>query len=348
MAELTRESILEALQGVAVPGSAQSVVDQNFVRNVAVCDGIVKVTLGVASGATPPEGLTTSCRETIAALPGAKRVDVVVESEFADNSMPGMPEGIKNLVAIASGKGGVGKSTVATNLAIALAQEGARVGLMDLDVWGPNIPIMFGIHGPPRTEGKTLLPHEAFGVKVVSLGFFVQDGDPIIWRGPMVHGIIKQFMNDVRWGELDFLLIDLPPGTGDVQISLGQSVPMTGGVIVSTPQDVALQDVRRGIAMFQKVNIPLLGIIENMSQYHCPSCGHREDLFGHGGAKKTAEGLGIEFLGEIPLRGAIRSGGDEGRPITAISPEDEVSKSFRAIARKLAAVVSNLTTEAAQ
>ncbi|MEQ8763523.1 MAG: Mrp/NBP35 family ATP-binding protein [Planctomycetota bacterium] len=343
MPDLTRESVLDALRGVSVPSSDKNLVESQMISHVAVCDGQVKIALSGA-GATD-DGLRSRCQDVVSGLPGVKRVEVVAAAEYADNSMPGMPEGVKNLVAIASGKGGVGKSTVATNLAVALAQEGARVGLMDLDVWGPNIPIMFGLNTPPRTEGKILIPHEAFGVKVVSLGFFVKDGDPIIWRGPMVHGIIKQFMNEVRWGELDFLLVDLPPGTGDVQISLGQSVPMTGGVIVSTPQNVALQDVRRGVAMFQKVNIPILGIIENMSYYECPSCSHREDLFGHGGARETAKSLGIPFLGEIPLRGAIRSGGDDGKPLTATEPDGEIASKFREAARALVAVVSTVAAQ---
>ena len=243
--------------------------------------------------------------------------------------------GVKYIVAISSGKGGVGKSTVSTNLAVALAQSGAKVGLMDADIYGPNIPMMMGVPGAGGKEGEKILPGEAHGVKVISMAFFVPEETAVVWRGPMVHTAITQFFRDVLWGDLDYLLIDLPPGTGDAQLSLSQLVPMTGAIAVTTPQEVSLYDVRKGLRMFQKVNVPLLGIIENMSSFVCGHCGHQTDIFSHGGGEQAAKKFEIPFLGRVPLDPAIRECGDAGTPIVVANPESPQSKAFAEIAAAL-------------
>ncbi|MCP9470708.1 MAG: Mrp/NBP35 family ATP-binding protein [Nitrospira sp.] len=243
--------------------------------------------------------------------------------------------GVKHVIAVSSGKGGVGKSTVASNLACALALTGAKVGLLDADLYGPNIPMMMGpAKGPEQKDGK-IVPAESYGVKLISMAFLVPDETPLIWRGPMVHQYLQAFFRDVEWGELDYLLIDLPPGTGDVQLSLSQMVPLSGAVTVTTPQEVALHDVRKGMAMFQKVNVPLLGIIENMSYFVCGHCGERTEIFSHGGGERAAEKLGVPFLGRIPIDPAIREGGDSGHPIVVTDPTSPQAAAFRDIARKL-------------
>ena len=243
--------------------------------------------------------------------------------------------GVKHVIAVSSGKGGVGKSTVASNLACALALTGAKVGLLDADLYGPNIPMMMGpAKGPEQKDGK-IVPAESYGVKLISMAFLVPEETPLIWRGPMVHQYLQAFFRDVDWGELDYLLIDLPPGTGDVQLSLSQMVPLAGAVTVTTPQEVALHDVRKGMAMFQKVNVPLLGIIENMSYFVCGHCGERTEIFSHGGGERAAEKLGVPFLGRIPIDPAIREGGDSGHPIVVTDPTSPQAEAFRDIARKL-------------
>ncbi|WP_447971317.1 Mrp/NBP35 family ATP-binding protein [Nitrospira sp. M1] len=248
-----------------------------------------------------------------------------------DNPIPG----VKHVIAVSSGKGGVGKSTVTTNLAVALSLSGQRVGLMDADIYGPNIPTMMGITQPPGKDDKKILPAEGYGVKVISMGFFVPEETPVVWRGPMVHSAIQQFFRDVVWGELDYLLIDLPPGTGDVQLTLAQLVPMTGAITVTTPQEIALQDVRKGIVMFQKVNVPILGVIENMSFYVCGHCGERTEIFSHGGGAQAAQKFGVPFLGSIPLDPEIGRGGDEGKPIVVANPSSPQTEAFKAIAATL-------------
>lgn len=248
--------------------------------------------------------------------------------------------GVKHVIAVSSGKGGVGKSTVAANLAVALAQSGATVGLMDADIYGPNIPIMMGVEHPPEQQDGKLLPAESHGVKLISMGFFVPEETAVVWRGPMVHKALEQFFRDVLWGELDYLLLDLPPGTGDAQLTLSQLVPLSGAITVTTPQEVALYDVRKGMMMFQQVNVPLLGIIENMSFFVCGHCGERTEIFSHGGGERAAEKFGIPFLGRIPIDPAIRAGGDIGMPIVAAQPGSPTTQAFKEIAAKLAATVS--------
>jgi len=243
--------------------------------------------------------------------------------------------GVKNIIAISSGKGGVGKSTVASNLAVALAQSGAKVGLMDADIYGPNIPMMMGVVDPPEKVGEKLKPSEAHGVKIISMAFFVPEDTAVVWRGPMVHTAIQQFFRDVLWGELDYLLIDLPPGTGDAQLSISQMVSLTGAITVTTPQEVALYDVRKGLMMFKKVNVPLLGIIENMSFFVCGHCGERTEIFSFAGGERAAEKFEIPFLGRIPLDPAIREGGDSGTPIVVADPASPQTKAFRDVATAL-------------
>lgn len=253
---------------------------------------------------------------------------------------------VKHVIAVSSGKGGVGKSTVAANLSIGLALDGARVGLMDADVYGPNIPMMMGVTKPPEQHEGKILPAESHGIKIISMGFFVSENTPVVWRGPMIHTAIQQFFRDVIWGDLDYLLVDLPPGTGDAQLTISQLVPMAGAVIVTTPQEVALHDSRKGLLMFQKVNVPLLGIIENMSYYVCGHCGHRAEIFAYGGGERAAEKLGIPFLGRIPIDPAIRAGGDSGLPITVADPSSPQAKAFREIASALAHRVKAMEEEA--
>ena len=255
--------------------------------------------------------------------------------------------GVKHVIAIASGKGGVGKSTVSTNLSVALAQTGAKVGLMDADIYGPNIPMMMGVPNPPEKEGDKIKPAEAHGVKIMSMGFFVPEETAIVWRGPMVHTAIQQFFRDVLWGELDYLLVDLPPGTGDAQLSLSQIVPLTGVVTVTTPQEVALYDVRKGLMMFKKVNVPLLGVIENMSFFVCGHCGERTEIFSFAGGERAAQKFEIPFLGRIPLDPAIREGGDAGMPIVVAVPDSPLTQAFQGVAEALQTRVRELTSEPA-
>ena len=248
-----------------------------------------------------------------------------------ENPLPG----VKHILAVSSGKGGVGKSTVTVNMAVALKQEGFSVGVMDADIYGPNIPMMIGVTQEPVKDGEKITPAEGQGVKVISMGFFVPEDTPVVWRGPMIHSAIQQFFRDVVWGELDYLLIDLPPGTGDVPLTLSQLVPLTGAITVTTPQEVALSDVRKGMTMFKKVNVPLLGIVENMSHFICGHCGERTDIFSHGGGEQAAKKFEIPFLGRIPLDPAIREGGDEGRPIVVNDPESPQSQALVQIVRNL-------------
>ncbi|MXX10679.1 MAG: Mrp/NBP35 family ATP-binding protein [Nitrospira sp. SB0677_bin_15] len=254
--------------------------------------------------------------------------------------------GVKHVIAVASGKGGVGKSTVSANLSVALAQTGVKVGLMDADIYGPNIPMMMGVPEPPEKEGDKIKPAEAHGVKVMSMGFFVPEETAIVWRGPMVHTAIQQFFRDVLWGDLDYLLVDLPPGTGDAQLSLSQIVPLTGVVTVTTPQEVALYDVRKGLMMFKKVNVPLLGVIENMSFFVCGHCGERTEIFSFAGGERAAQKFEIPFLGRIPLDPVIREGGDAGKPIVAADPKSPLTLAFQGVAGALQTRVEELTSEA--
>ena len=267
-------------------------------------------------------------------------------SRGAPDAAESLLPGVKHIIAVASGKGGVGKSTVAVNVSVALAQTGAKVGLMDADIYGPNVPMMMGVPVPPEKEGEKIKPAEAHGVKIMSMGFFVPEDTAVVWRGPMVHTAIQQFFRDVLWGDLDYLLIDLPPGTGDAQLSLSQIVPLTGVVTVTTPQEVALSDVRKGVMMFKKVNVPLLGMIENMSFFVCGHCGERTEIFSFAGGERAAEKFDVPFLGRIPLDPAIREGGDAGTPLVVADPGSPQTQAFQAVTSALQRRVAELTNHA--
>lgn len=342
---VTKDDVLKALSVVKDPDLGRDLVTLGMIENVNIDpDGNVGFTIVLTTPACPvKEQLKQQSESVVAALPGVRSVSAEVTSRVRNGIMAqreGIP-GVRNIVAVGSGKGGVGKSTVAVNLALALAREGARIGLLDADIYGPNVPMMMGASERP-TQGADdkIRPIEAYGVKLISMGFFIDADSPVIWRGPMLTKLLTQFMHDVSWGELDYLIMDMPPGTGDVQLTTAQSVPLTGAVMVSTPQDVALLDASRALMMFKKLNVPVLGIVENMSTFVCPHCANPTDLFGHGGAQAAAARYNVPFLGEIPLHLRIREGGDSGRPIVADAPDSPEAQAFMQVARNLAAQVS--------
>src|SRR3989337_978658 len=317
--KITKEQVLDALKSVMDPDLKKDVVSLGFIKELQIEGGRVSFIMELTTPACPlKEQLKTAAEQAVRGIAGVSEVQVEVTSKVSTHRVQ-MEEdivaGVKNIVAIASGKGGVGKSTVCVSLAVALARTGARVGLLDTDIYGPNIPIMMGVKEQPELKEQKLIPIIRYGVKLMSIGFLISEDTPLIWRGPMVMKAVEQLLTDVEWGELDYLLVDLPPGTGDVQLTLAQKVPLSGTVIVTTPQDVALLDVVRGIAMFNKLNVPVLGVIENMSFFLCPHCGERTDIFSHGGGEAAAKKLGVPFLGEVPIDLKIRAGGDAGRPI---------------------------------
>lgn len=347
---ITEQNVLEALSHVQEPELHRDLVTLKMVKDVKVLGDAVNFTIVLTTPACPLRGQIESESKAAVAALGAKQInikwDANVPSDARITGKLNIP--VRSTIAVASGKGGVGKSTVAVNLAIALAQAGASVGLMDADIYGPNIPIMMGVSGQPQARGEKIIPLEAHGVKLMSMGFLVPPEQAVIWRGPMLHSAIRQFLTDVDWGPLDYLVIDLPPGTGDAQLTLVQSVPLTGGVVVATPQDVALADVVRGVMMFRKLEVPVLGVVENMSYFLCPHCGERTDIFAHGGAHKMAQKYETPFLGEIPLDVAIRVGGDSGIPVTVSQPDSPHALAFRRFAEKVAAAVSVLNANSAQ
>jgi len=345
---VTVDEIRARLAQVRYPGYQRDVVSLGAVRDVVVEGGRIRVVL--APGSAKPEvvaALRAAVESAVRGAPGVQDVEIellqaagpagkAAASPF-DERAP-LP-GVEHILAVASGKGGVGKSTVAVNLALALRARGLRVGLLDADIYGPSVPLMLGIPEarPRMADGHKIIPIERYGISVVSMGFFLDDSSPVIWRGPMVMSIVRQFLKDVVWGELDVLVIDLPPGTGDAQLTLVQQVPVSGGVIVTTPQDVALQDVQRGIAMFDTVSTPVLGIVENMSYYECPGCGSREDVFGHEGGRREAAALGVALLAEIPLVPELRASMDRGEPVVVSDPSSPVAGAFGTIAAQVAA-----------
>jgi ATP-binding protein involved in chromosome partitioning len=342
-AELTEEKVLEVLRTVRFPGLSRDIVSFGFVKDLAIGGGNVSMRLEIMTESiAAAEEIKRDATERLRSLPGVHavtiRLDVKAPAPAAPRPAGGAPatpilKDVRFTIAVASGKGGVGKSTVAANLALALERVGHRVGLMDSDIYGPSQQMMMGIDEKPYVnESNQIVPIERYGVKVMSLGFLMDPDQPVIWRGPMVMKAVEQFLQDVAWGALDFLVIDLPPGTGDAQLTLTQKVHLSGAVIVTTPQDVSLIDARKGLAMFQKVNVPVLGIVENMSYYLCPECGHREEIFKHGGGRRTAEELKVPFLGEIPLDPKVAIGGDSGRPIVAGEPKSAVSEAYLRIA----------------
>jgi ATP-binding protein involved in chromosome partitioning len=348
---ITEQQVLSALAQVQEPELHRDLVSLKMIRDIKIHNDAVDFTIVLTTPACPLRGqIESEAKAAVAAL-GAKQVNIKWDANVpGDARIAGkLNIPVKSTIAVASGKGGVGKTTVSVNLAVALAQMGAQVGLMDADIYGPNIPIMMGINEPPRaTKDQRILPLEAYGVKLMSMGFLVPPEEAVIWRGPMLHSAIRQFLTDVEWGNLDYLVVDLPPGTGDAQLTLAQLVPLTGGVVVATPQDVALADVVKGIAMFQKLEVPVLGVVENMSYFLCPHCSERTDIFAHGGAAKMAEKYGVPFLAEIPLDVAIRIGGDSGKPVMATHPDSPYAQPFKKLAQAVAAQVSVLNVNALQ
>ena len=356
---VSRDEVLAALAPIPGQDGRTSLRDSGAVSGVTIRDGKVFVAIAIdPARAKAMELMRAEAEAAIRAIPGVAGAVVTLTAESAravadaspshshESKAPpsrhGRPSeplpGVKHIIAVASGKGGVGKSTVACNLAVGLAQLGLAVGVLDADLFGPSMPKLFGLHSKPSVapDGKRLIPLESFGVKVMSIGFLIDEGAPVVWRGPMVVSALNQLLREVVWGELDVLVVDMPPGTGDTQLTMAQNVPLAGAVIVSTPQDLALIDARRGIAMFNQVKVPLLGVVENMSYFVCPHCGGRTDIFSHGGARKEAEKLGVPFLGEVPLDIAIRTNSDEGRPVIASMPGSPQADALLQIAQRVA------------
>jgi ATP-binding protein involved in chromosome partitioning len=331
----TLDDVRERLAEIRPQGLARDIVAGGLVRDVSLDDGAVVVQLQPGPLPAPIVDATVAdIRRAVGALPGIVSVDVRLLRP-PEQTMAAIP-GVGDIIAVSSTKGGVGKSTVAMNLACALQRRGLRVGVLDADVYGPSLPTMLGISERPEVVGQsTVIPLEKFGLRVMSMGFFLDDSSPVIWRGPLVTGLIRQFLKDVRWGELDVLVVDLPPGTGDVALTLVQQVPLAGAVVVTTPQPVSLIDVERGIAMFHQVNTPVLGVIENMSGYLCPKCGTRDDLFGAGGAAQLEQSFGIPVLGRIPIETAVRIAGDAGTPLVVAQPEHPISRIYASIAEQV-------------
>lgn len=377
MAEVTEAAVLAALKGVGDPDRGGNIVDLGMVSGLALRAGHVAFAIEVdRARAARLEGLRHQAEKAVSTLPGVLSVSAVLTAERPADAgkapqgqghahphghghqargagqgpaaaKPGIP-GVHAIVAVASGKGGVGKSTTAVNLALALRRLGLKVGLLDADIYGPSQPRMMGISGRPSSpDGRRLLPMTNYEVKVMSMGFMVPEDTPMIWRGPMVMSAINQMLRDVEWGDLDILMVDLPPGTGDAQLTMAQQVPLSGAVIVSTPQDIALIDARKGLNMFRKVDVPVLGIIENMSYFTCPHCGERSDVFSHGGARREAEKLGIDFLGELPLDMAIRETSDGGHPIVVAAPDSAPARTYQAIAEQVWRKVEGAPAKAA-
>jgi ATP-binding protein involved in chromosome partitioning len=342
---LNEANVLQALRKVNDPDLHRDIVALNFIKNLSIRGNDVSFTIELTTPSCPVKdelkaASIQAIRDQIDAV-GSVTVDLSsnVKASQGQQKAALLPR-VKNTIAVASGKGGVGKSTVAVNLAVSLVLDGAKVGLLDADIYGPSIPLMMGINERPQLQGQKLQPLEAHGVKIMSIGFLVDPMQAVIWRGPMVSGAVKQFMSDVEWGELDYLIFDLPPGTGDIHLTLVQSIPLSGAVVITTPQDISLADARKAYKMFEKVNVPILGIIENMSYYICSHCGHREEIFATGGGEKAAGELGTPFLGAIPIYTPIRIGGDIGKPIVVMEPEAVQSNIIRQITRRLAAQIS--------
>jgi ATP-binding protein involved in chromosome partitioning len=345
MSELTKELINEAIKGYIEPHLEKDLVTAKSVKGVEISGDKVKVTVEVGF---PAKGcmadIAAAVKARVEAVDGVSSAEVNVSSKIVAHSVQKSLkpiDNIKNIIAVASGKGGVGKSTTAVNLALALAVEGAKVGILDADIYGPSQPRMLGIHGKPESmDGKTLEPMVGYGLQAMSIGFLIDEETPMIWRGPMVTQALEQLLNDTNWADLDYLVVDLPPGTGDIQLTLAQKVPVSGAVIVTTPQDIALLDARKGLKMFQKVEVPVLGIVENMSTHICSKCGHEEHIFGAGGGESMAKQYNVDLLGSLPLDIRIREETDGGKPTVVAEPESRISHIYREIARKTAAKLS--------
>src|SRR5678816_2336723 len=346
MATPDRDAILKALTVVVDPDLRRDIVSLNFVKDVVVDGGRVAFTIELTTPACPvKDQMRDQAVAAVRALPGVTSVDVQMSAKVRSVSAPetGRPPvpGVKNVIAVGAGKGGVGKTTVAVNLALALAKCGSRVGILDGDIYGPNVPIMLGLNKVQlTTNGKQIVPAEKYGVQVVSIGFMTDDDAPVIWRGPMLHQAVQQFFREVAWKDLDYLIVDMPPGTGDIALSLSQTVPVVGSIVVTTPQQVSLADSRRAIRMYQKLNIPPIGIVENMSYYACPNCHYETDIFGHGGGEGLAKDMDVPLLGRLPIYQPIREGGDAGVPLVIGEPASSAARSFLTVAERTAAQVS--------
>lgn len=342
---VTESAVLEALRAVRDPDLHRDIVSLGFVKHVQVTEGEVAFTIELTTPACPvKDQMKAQAEAAVRQLAGVSsvRVEMTASVRQAGSMLSGRQPvpGVKNVIAVGAGKGGVGKTTVSVNLAMALARHGSRVGLLDGDIYGPNVPHMLGVNTQLSTDGEKIVPAEQHGVQVVSMGFLTSDDSPVIWRGPMLHGVIQQFFRDVRWGELDYLVVDMPPGTGDVALSLSQTVPVSGAIVVTTPQTVSVADTRRAIRMYEKLNVPTLGVVENMSHFVCPSCGHESDVFGKGGGERFAADAGVPFLGRIPLYEPIRIGSDTGVPIVVAEPESVPGRAFVSAAAQAAAQIS--------
>lgn len=341
---VSSDDVLKALRSVSDPELRRDIVALNMVRDLKVEGGVAYFTLNLTTPACPLRSqMEEEARKAAGSVKGISRVEMKVTAEVASTRLPEPAQalpGVKNIIAVASGKGGVGKSTVAVNLSLALASSGAKVGLLDADVYGPNIPLMMGVQDRPQVKDSVIIPPVSRGVKVASLGFFYKDDTPLVWRGPMVAGAVKQLITQVDWGELDYLVIDFPPGTGDAALTAAQTVPLSGIVIVSTPQQAALSIATKSVGMFRKLNVPIVGVIENMSYFVCPHCGERSYIFSHGGARQAAQDLGVQFLGEIPIYPRIREQSDIGDPIVASAPDSPEAGVFKEIAFRVAGMIS--------
>ena len=362
MADASPDTLRAALRAIKDPASGRDIVAAGLVEGIEIRGGLVQATLLTdRAHAAAMEPVRREVEAVLMGQPGVTNATAILTAHKAPAPAPapaaghghahGAPGGkaalllpdVKAIVAVASGKGGVGKSTVAVNLAVSLARQGHKVGLLDADIYGPSLPRMIGLNRKPEVKNDKMIPLQAWGLSCMSIGFLVDEETPMIWRGPMVMGALEQMMGQVEWGALDILIVDMPPGTGDAQLTMAQRVALTGAVIVSTPQDIALIDARRGVRMFEKTKVPVLGLVENMSFYCCPNCGHRADIFGHGGAKTEATRLGAEFLGEIPLLLDIRVASDAGTPISALAPESDAAKAYGALAARVWEKVSGTT-----
>ena len=344
-ADIHEADVLEALKVVKDPDLGRDIVSLGFIKKLQIDGGSVAFDIELTTPACPvKDQMRDQAQAAVGALPGVTNVAVEMTASVRSAVPAEAPRaplpGVKNVIAVGAGKGGVGKTTVAVNVAVALARYGGRVGMIDGDVYGPNVPIMLGVDAKLAAENKKIIPAEKHGIRVVSMGFLADRSAPIIWRGPMLHGVVRQFFQDVAWGELDYLVVDMPPGTGDVALSLTQTVPVSGAIVVTTPQTVSLADTRRAVAMYRKLGAPTLGVIENMSYYCCPDCGSESDIFGRGGGEGVAAELDVPFLGQIPLYAPIRIGSDNGVPIVLAEPESPAARAFCHVAERAAAQVS--------